>query len=134
MQLELITPAGVSYEGDAYEIELPTPAGPVTILPEHMPLVTSLATGVLSVRTRPGAGYDHYAIGGGILRTEHNKVVVASEMAEHASTIDALKARQEMEKAESELVAQQEADDITLTQGVIERNAARLSASQRQQG
>jgi F-type H+-transporting ATPase subunit epsilon len=133
LPFRLVAPTGVVFEGEIAEIQLPTPAGPITLLPEHMPLVSAVATGVLSVRPKPGDDWteaDHYAIEDGILTvTPDDGAVLVVESAEHADTIDALEAERAAAEARAALENQIEADQIVVTQRVVQRNMARLSAT-----
>jgi ATP synthase F1 epsilon subunit len=121
------------FEGEVAEVQLPTPAGPITLLPEHMPLVTAVATGVLSVRHQPGddwAKADHYAVEDGMLTvTPDGGAVLVVESAEHADTIDELEAERAAAEARAALENQIEADQIVVTQRVVQRNMARLAAT-----
>jgi len=48
MHLEIITPQQHIFSGEAKSVSLPTQTGEITILPDHMPLVTSIKSGILS--------------------------------------------------------------------------------------
>ena len=131
LPFKLAAPSGMVFEGEVAEVQLPTPAGPITILPEHMPLVTAVKTGVVLVRHQPGsdAAWDHYAVEGGMLSITSDGAVLAAESAEHADTIDELEAERAVAEARAALENQIEADQIVVTQRVVERNMARLSAT-----
>lgn len=134
LPFRLVAPTGVVFEGEIAEVQLPTPAGPITLLPEHMPLVTAIATGVLSVRPHPGDDWvkaDHYAVEEGMLTVDPDDgAILVVESAEHANTIDELEAERAAAEARAALENQIEADQIVVTQRVVQRNMARLAATQ----
>lgn len=47
LQLTIVSPEGVLYEGKVGLVTLPGAAGSFTILPEHAPLISSLRKGIL---------------------------------------------------------------------------------------
>ncbi len=49
MFLKISSPSKVIYEGEIKQITIPTETGQITILPNHIPLVTTLKPGLVSV-------------------------------------------------------------------------------------
>jgi len=49
MLLKISSPSKVIYEGKIKQISLPTESGMITILPNHMPLVTVLKPGIVKI-------------------------------------------------------------------------------------
>jgi len=49
MELEILTPKGLEFKGEASKIILPTKNGQITILPNHEPLISVLAQGVMQI-------------------------------------------------------------------------------------
>ena len=73
MKLEIVTPGGVIYEGNAKMVTLPGKEGEFGVLPEHASLVSLLETGVISVET--GEGHEiMIAINQGYVKVDENKV------------------------------------------------------------
>ena len=67
----------VFFDGDAQSVTLPGASGELTVLGEHMPLVTTLKPGVVTVRgqTVPG-GVQYFTIDGGILEVHREGATV----------------------------------------------------------
>ncbi len=65
LRLTIITPERVVYEGDVEQVTLPTMAGEITVLPGHIPVITTIAPGTLLAR----AGNDTpvFAVARGII-------------------------------------------------------------------
>ncbi len=65
----------ILFEGDAQSLSAPATAGVMTVLPEHMPLVTTLKPGVVTVHTQGGEA-KQFSIDGGILEVRHDGVTI----------------------------------------------------------
>ncbi len=129
----LITPDGVKYENDVYEVVLPTPNGQVGILAHHAPLISLATSGVISIRHNPDEAesqLEHLATSGGLIEVDGNSVRLLADTAEHANDIDELRAKealaqaQELQKTAKDHIA---AADAT---ALIERNLARLKVTE----
>lgn len=68
-------------------VVLPTRDGEVGFLPDHMPLITVLTPGVLTVRFADGTS-SSYAIGGGVAETDGKTLTVAADMVEDGTALD----------------------------------------------
>lgn len=51
INLKIITLEGVFFSGDVSEIILPTDTGQITILPGHIPLISKIKEGKITIRT-----------------------------------------------------------------------------------
>ncbi len=65
----------ILFEGEATSLSVPASGGVMTILPEHMPLVTTLKTGVLTVHNNTG-DTKTFSVEGGILEVRHDGATV----------------------------------------------------------
>lgn len=54
MKLHLHSISHTLYDGEVEQIGLPATNGALTILPGHVPLVTSLKKGVIEIKTKTG--------------------------------------------------------------------------------
>jgi F-type H+-transporting ATPase subunit epsilon len=73
IQFQLVSTQGVKYDGDAYEVLIPTGAGTIAVFEDHMPLISSAQGGVVSVRVKQGDSdgeMKHFAVSGGIMQVE----------------------------------------------------------------
>lgn len=74
MQLRILTPEKIVFEGDADSITLSTPDGTITALPKHTSLVTPLATGEVRVKSKEGD--KKFLASGGVFEVSHNRAVM----------------------------------------------------------
>lgn len=129
MRLQLITLSGVKFEGDVYEVLLPTLEGEIGVLDLHMPLVSVAKSGFVAVRknrTDPDSEREYFVISGGIIKVEDNQLVVMVDEADHADEINEAEAKIAYERA---LKAKAEAkDEASLEQAsaMVDRTNARL--------
>jgi F-type H+-transporting ATPase subunit epsilon len=73
MHFQLVSAQGVKYDGDAYEVLIPTGAGTIAVFQDHMPLISAARSGVVSVRQKQGDRDDemkHFAVNGGLMQVE----------------------------------------------------------------
>jgi F-type H+-transporting ATPase subunit epsilon len=73
MKLEIVTPNGLIYEGEAKMVTLPGKEGEFGVLPDHAALVSLLETGVITVETAEGNEII-IAINRGYVKVDENKV------------------------------------------------------------
>lgn len=99
--VNLVTPKGVVAHTDTDSVQAPGEQGEFEVLPGHVPLLTSLRPGVLTIGTKAKA---RYAVGPGYLRVDPEgavEILVEQAMPEADVNIDA--ARDELKAAETEL-------------------------------
>lgn len=65
----------ILFEGEAASLHAPGSSGDMTVLPEHMPLVTTLKKGDVTVHAKNGEAKT-FAIDGGILEVRHDGATV----------------------------------------------------------
>lgn len=111
-QLNIVTPDGVVFTHRAIAVTVKTLDGPITIMANHMPIVTTLAIGPVTVTRVNDQGLQNYiAVNGGILEFSHNVCNIIADTAERARTIDEDRAKLAKERAEHDILDAQEAHD-----------------------
>jgi len=73
MKLEIVTPKGIIYDGEAKQVTLPGSEGEFGVLPEHASLVSLLTTGVISIEMPDSSKID-VAINSGYVKVDESKV------------------------------------------------------------
>lgn len=64
------------FDGEAYSLTVPAVDGEMTVLGEHMPLITTLKKGSLTLRETAGSDPKTYEIEGGVLEVRHDGATV----------------------------------------------------------
>ena len=80
-KFKVLTPNRTAFDGDVVSVTAPGGAGYLGILAHHAPLITTLTTGNLSLRTQDGETH-RYRVGPGLLKVANNEVVVLTESIE----------------------------------------------------
>jgi F-type H+-transporting ATPase subunit epsilon len=101
INLEVVTPQKVLLTTEAEYVTLPGEIGELGILPGHIPLLTSLRSGVLSYKT--GGTLNKIAVHFGYAEVCRDQVTVLADVAELANNINIERARSAQQSAESAL-------------------------------
>ena len=109
MQLEIVTPEKILYQGDVDQITLNTASGKISVLPHHVNLFTKIVPGELLLKIESREQY--LAITGGFLEVSNNKVTILADYAVHADDIDVDKALEAQKRAEELLKKKEESMD-----------------------
>lgn len=96
--LEIVTPKGMIFSGDAKQAQLPGSEGELGILPNHASLVTLLDTGLIEVTDMSG-NVERVAINWGYLKVSEEKVTVLADGAVYLGGNKDGKMAQAIEKA-----------------------------------
>ncbi|MBZ6528288.1 ATP synthase F1 subunit epsilon [Aerococcaceae bacterium DSM 111021] len=104
LQVNIYAPEGLIYTHYSRGVVVKTTDGEMTILPNHIPVITSLTVGSIKVSRREESMADNYiAINGGILEMHDNVVEITATYAIRSRDIDEGKALIEKQQAEAEL-------------------------------
>ena len=98
LNLEVVTPHRTVLVEDVESVTLPGIEGELGILPEHIPLLTTLDTGIMSYKSSSGKT-QAIAVHWGYAQVEGNSVRVLAELAETADEIDIERAKDAEKKS-----------------------------------
>ncbi len=104
LSLEVVTPHRTVLVEDVDSVTLPGIEGELCILPEHIPLLTTLDTGIMSYKSSSGKTLA-IAVHWGYAQVEGNIVRVLAELAETADEIDIERAKDAEKKAKDILIS-----------------------------
>ncbi len=127
IQFKIVTPAGVMFESPIDALTLPTIEGQITVLPNHIPLMSLLQPGEMTI-VKDGT-QAHFAISRGILEVgADSHVAVLSDTADRAQDIDLLEAERARERAEEMLKEKEALNEIEFSrvQAALDRELARI--------
>lgn len=111
MKVDIVTPVGVKFSGEAASVTAPGVMGDVGILPGHQPMLAALRTGVCTLSV-PGQEPTHLVIDGGYLHVVGGEAVsITTELCETWQEVDVTAARTALEAATATLAATK--DDIS---------------------
>ncbi len=125
----IVTPHGVYKETDASIINIETTDGQRGILPNHMPLVTMLKIGKMTLEEP--SGREEYAVAGGLFYFRDNLAEILTDAVESKDDIDVERALSAKQRAERRLASNNPNYDLQRAQIALEKALNRLSVSGR---
>ena len=132
IQFQLHTLGGTKFSDDVYEVTLPTPDGEISILPEHMPLISVASHGVVYVRRKADDRDDQretFAISGGVIQIENNQLSLLVDEADHADDINEQEVQKAYELAKKMKLEAKDQVSLELAESLMDRSAVRLQVA-----
>ncbi|HUD06121.1 MAG TPA: ATP synthase F1 subunit epsilon [Candidatus Saccharimonadales bacterium] len=133
IHFQLVTQTGMKFDQDVYEIILPTLEGQIGVLTDHMPLISVVTNGVISVRRNSrdqDSQMDHFATYGGVIEVADNKLRVLVDEADNPDEINEGEAKKAYELAKKMKAEAKDQISLSHAQALIDRQAVRLQVSQ----
>jgi F-type H+-transporting ATPase subunit epsilon len=103
MHFQLVSAQGVKFDGDAYEVLVPTVGGTIAVFEDHMPLIASARGGVVSVRVKQSDRDDqmeHFAVNGGIMQVQGKDLKFLSDDVTASDEVNEKQAETALARAE----------------------------------
>lgn len=132
MHFLIITPERQVFSDEIDQISLTTEEGEITVLPNHIPLVTNLKPGELRYKKKDEEITLAVSGGFGVVRTD-GTVVVLADTAEHAHEIDLKRAEEARARAAKLMEECRNKEDVSYTSLALklEKELTRLRVGNR---
>lgn len=127
--LQIVTPDGKCFDGQAVRLTIPTIDGQVGILARHINYVTALGMGPAKVVTEEGERCA--ACIGGMMAVTNGDVKVVATTFEWADEIDVDRAKASMARAEKMLENPKDAHTVQYANARIKRARVRLGVAEK---
>lgn len=130
MHVELITPEGTTYSGDAESITLPSGEGEITVLNHHIPLMSSLRPGTVIIRHSGEESF--FAVSRGVIQVDPKTVRILADTADRTEALE--EAAIELAKKRAEQLRNDRRNDAEAfadASALLERELAKLSSLRR---
>ena len=116
----------------ARQITVPTTTGEITVLPDHIPLISVLQPGVIELKKGDGS-QEIIAVSGGFIEVLKDKVVILADTAERAEELDEERIKLAQERARDLKKNAKAVDDIQFAavEAKLEKELARGQALRR---
>jgi F-type H+-transporting ATPase subunit epsilon len=131
LKLKIVTPEKLFLEEMVDQVSLPTTLGEITVLPEHIPLITELMSG--DVVALVNGEHVPFAVVGGFVEVKNGEsggteVAVLADFAEHVGDLSDEKIEQAKNKAEEMRVAMENKDHVDFEhfEAELERSLTRV--------
>jgi F-type H+-transporting ATPase subunit epsilon len=126
LHLQLVTPERTVLTEELASLICPTVDGQITILPGHMPLISTLVSGEL-IAKNGGEDRNIHVAGGFVQVQAGSKVIILADAAEHFYEIDIERAEQAKADAEKAMREQKLSDEeYAFTAALIRKNLSRI--------
>lgn len=129
IQLEIVTPTKLILKEEIDQLTVPTTTGEITILPNHIPLLTRVQVGEMTIKK--GAKTSHFAITGGFLEVKDNVISLLADYAVRAEEIEVAKARQAQEAAQNAMKQKISQRDFAQAEADLRRSLLELKVARR---
>ena len=129
LKLEIVTPEAKIFSEDVEMVTLTGVEGEMGIYPQHMPLMTQLVAGEITVRK--GGENVFIAVGDGFVQVTGQNVSVLTDMAIKANDIDEAKAQEALKKAEARLAHKLSDEEAATVQASLLHATTQLKLKQR---
>jgi F-type H+-transporting ATPase subunit epsilon len=111
-------------------VTLPGVEGEMGVYPNHVPLMTQLVAGEISVRK--GGQAFHLAVGDGFVEITGERVSILTDMAIDSDKIDLAKAEEARKRAEARLAEKLDGEEAALVNASLAHALAQLKVKRRQ--
>jgi len=129
LKLEIVTPEAKIYSEDVDMVTLPGVEGEMGIYPMHVPLMTQVVAGEVSVRK--GGQDSLLAVGDGFVQITGDRVAILTDMAMKADDIDEAKAEEARKRAEARLSEKLSDEEAASVQAALAHSLAQLHVKRR---
>lgn len=132
LKFKIVTPEKTIYENEIFQISIPTMSGEITVLPNHIPLVSILKAGELKIKDKDGE--HNMAVSGGFLEVRgNNEIVILADHAERAEEIDIQKTEEAKKRAEEQMLAAKNEQDVDFAklQAIIDKELNKLKIAKK---
>jgi F-type H+-transporting ATPase subunit epsilon len=129
LALDIITPTNTVLSEEVDELTIPTVDGELSILPNHVNLLTKIAPGEMVIRK--GTKNDLFAITGGFLEIANNHVNVLADYAIHADAIEIAKVEAAKQRAEKAMKEKLTEEDFRVNNAELAKSILQLKVAHR---
>ncbi|ADK13334.1 MULTISPECIES: F0F1 ATP synthase subunit epsilon [Clostridium] len=126
LKLTILTPDREFYEGEVVEVITESIQGDIAILPDHMPLVTTLKPANTEIVQKDGKKLKAFT-STGVLEVINNELKILCDSCEWPDEIDIDRAKAAKERAEKRLVSQKDGVDVKRAEMALARALARIN-------
>jgi F-type H+-transporting ATPase subunit epsilon len=127
LKFKIVTAERVVYENEILQASIPTASGEITVLPDHLPIVSILQTGEIKLKDKDGD--QSIAVAGGFLEMRvGNELIILADKAERAGEIDVERAEEAQKRAQKQMEEAKNIEDFDFAkvQALIDKEMNRI--------
>ncbi len=129
IELEIVTPDRLLFQGEVEEVTVPSVNGYLGILPGHAPMISELRVGVIAYRQ--GANRTHLFCGWGFVEVLPRQVAILAEVAKAPEELDLEQAQAQKEQAEQLLRSKDQKTDYRQALALLEEAMVRIEVAEK---
>ena len=129
LRLDIVTPQGSAFSEDVDMVTLPSVAGQIGVLPQHVRLITQVVPGEIIVSVDRQERF--LAIGEGLVEITGSRVAIITDMAVPADRIDEAKAEEARARAAARLCEKISDEEVASVNASLVRSLAQLQVKRR---
>ena len=130
LKLKVVTPERVLFEQDVDQVTLPTQEGEITVLPNHLPLISLIKPGEVVFKNEGQT--TPLVIAGGFIEVQPDKVVILADSAEKVEEIKEDRAEEARKRAEQAMKEKTiDAKEYAYLVSKIEKEMARIKVAKK---
>jgi F-type H+-transporting ATPase subunit epsilon len=129
MHFQLVSASGLKYDGDAYEVLVPTMGGTIAVFEDHMPLISSAQGGVVSVRVKQSdqdKDMEHFAVSGGVMQVEGKNLIFLSDEVTASYDVNEKEAEAALARASQLVDSSSSREDLHEAHRALHHSSAQL--------
>ncbi len=132
--IKITTPEGVIFEDTVDSATIPTQMGEITILPNHIPLVSALQHGEIILKK--GGKPEYLSVSTGFIEVNKNIITILADTAETVASLVEEEIVKAKERAEKLLQEKRNVSDVAFAEAAsaLERELSRLKIYRRRKG
>ncbi|HLD27699.1 MAG TPA: ATP synthase F1 subunit epsilon [Patescibacteria group bacterium] len=131
IKFKIATPEKIVYEDEIDQVTLPTRLGEITVLPNHIPIVSSLVPGEILIK-KDGLEVP-LATSGGFVESSGNQISILADTAERLEEIDETRAEEARQRVKELLDKKQDVAEVDFAAlaAKMEKELARLKVARK---
>ncbi|MCH3965285.1 MAG: F0F1 ATP synthase subunit epsilon [Clostridium sp.] len=126
LKLTILTPERDFYSGEVVEVITDSVEGRISILADHIPLITTLRPADTEITQKDGKKLKAFT-STGILEVRDNELKILCDDCEWPEEVDIERARKAKERAEERLQSQRDGTDVKRAEMALARALARIN-------
>ncbi|MBM4412418.1 MAG: hypothetical protein RI985_79 [Chloroflexota bacterium] len=132
LHLEIVTAERLVLSDDVDQVNAPTKDGRVGILPRHMPLLTVLTEGELSIIK--GGQRTEFAVYGGFMEVLPDRVTILADACDRSDEIDLERAEEARKRAEERIAQRKSDQEMALAEADLRRALLQIKMAKARRG
>ena len=129
LRLEIVTPEAKTYSEEVEMVNLPGMEGDMGVYPDHVPLMSQISSGEISVMK--DGEQQFLAVGEGFVEITGEKLAVLTDMAMKESDIDEQAAIDAQKRAEARLQEKLSDEELASVNAALAHSLAQLKVKRR---